>query len=187
MPTDAAPSTSTAAAAGAAATSHRSRVEHEAARAVRCAVVTISDTRTPATDESGRLAQERIAATGHSVAAYRVVRDEPAEIRAALAALPAAGATVAILNGGTGIARRDSTFEAVDALLDKRLPGFGELFRALSFPEVGPAALLSRATAGVIGDLLVFALPGSPHAVALALDRLILPDLAHLAWETTRR
>lgn len=186
MPTNGDPST-TGPAAVAAAAEHRGRVQREAARSVACAVVTISDTRTPETDESGRLARERLAAAGHTLAHYAVVRDEPHEIRDVLAGLSAAGTGVAILNGGTGIARRDSTFEAVDALLDKRLPGFGELFRALSFPEIGPAAMLSRATAGVIGDLLVFALPGSPHAVALALDRLILPDLAHLAWETTRR
>jgi molybdenum cofactor biosynthesis protein B len=98
-----------------------------------------------------------------------------------------AGCQVIIINGGTGIAKRDSTFEAVDRLLEKRLPGFGELFRMLSYHEIGPAAMLSRATAGTVGDTLLFSVPGSPNAVTLALDRLILPELRHLVWEATRQ
>lgn len=98
----------------------------------------------------------------------------------------AEGCKVIITNGGTGISRRDSTFEAIDALLEKRLPGFGEIFRMLSFAEIGPAAMLSRATAGIMGRTLIFCLPGSPNAVRLGIDRLILPELAHLVWETVR-
>ena len=92
-----------------------------------------------------------------------------------------------VLNGGTGIAKRDSTFEAVDQLLEKRLPGFGELFRMLSYQEIGAGAMLSRATAGTYRGALVFSLPGSPHAVNLALTKLIMPELTHLVWETVRR
>lgn len=166
---------------------HEGRVEREATRCLPVAVITISDSRTPDTDASGQLAEELLGRAGHRVLSRDVVPDAPARITAALAELRARGAAVAITSGGTGIARRDATFETLDRLLERRLPGFGELFRALSFPEVGPAAMLTRATAGTIGELLVFALPGSPHAVRLGLERLILPDLPHLAWETVRR
>jgi len=94
---------------------------------------------------------------------------------------------VIITNGGTGIAKRDSTFEAIDSLLEKRLPGFGELFRMLSYNDIGSAAMLSRATAGLLGDTVIFSLPGSTNAVRLGLEKLILPQLAHLVWELMRQ
>ena len=149
--------------------------------------MTISDSRTRENDTGGDIIEQLFVAAGHELVHRELVRDEPDEIAACVERARVAGAAVLVTTGGTGISKRDSTFDAIDALLEKRLPGFGELFRALSFPEIGPAALLSRATAGTVGELLVFCLPGSPHAVRLGLERLIVPDLAHLAWETVRR
>lgn len=166
---------------------HRDRVEREANATVACAVVTISDTRTLEDDESGDMIAALLAAEGHAVVLRQIVRDESHDIQQLISMSIAAKAAVLITNGGTGIAKRDATFEAVDGLLERHLPGFGELFRSLSFPVIGPAAMLTRATAGTIGDLLLFCLPGSPHAVQLAMEQLILPDLPHLAWETVRR
>jgi molybdenum cofactor biosynthesis protein B len=163
--------------------------EHRAhaPRTVRVFVLTVSDTRTEATDTSGQAARELCAAAGHEVAGYRILRDEPSEVRALVADLCARGAADAILvNGGTGLSRRDSTYEALVGLLDKRLDGFGELFRALSFPAIGPAAMLSRATAGVCGGVVVFATPGATAAVRLALEKLILPELGHVVAEARR-
>lgn len=166
---------------------HERRAREEAPRAIVCGVITISDTRTPETDGSGAAIREALAAAGHEVRRYGIVRDEPAEIVGAVRDLIAAGCKVVITSGGTGIARRDSTFEAVDALLEKRLPGFGEIFRMLSYHDIGPAAMLSRATAGIHGGALIFCLPGSSGAVRLALDKLIVPELPHLVWETIRQ
>jgi molybdenum cofactor biosynthesis protein B len=157
--------------------------EHRAhgPRAVACVVCTISDSKTPETDTSGRLLREGLTAAGHDVVAYRIVRDEPAEIRAVLdAACADPGVQAVFFTGGTGIAARDQTYEAIDALLEKRLPGFGELFRMLSYQEVGAAAMLSRAQAGVRQRRAIFSLPGSPAACRLALERLIVPELPHL-------
>lgn len=157
--------------------------EHRAA----CAVLTVSDTRTPETDTGGRLVRELLEAAGHRIVASRIVRDEPGEIDAALREwLDAGDAELICTTGGTGIARRDTTIEVVDRLLDRRLDGFGELFRMLSWEEVGSAAMLSRAVGGLAGETLVFALPGSPGAVRLALERLIVPELPHLLWERRR-
>ena len=154
--------------------------------AVRLAVVTASDTRGEAEDTSGAWLRAHAAAAGHPVVLYRVVKDEPDAIRAALAAAEAAGAQGILVNGGTGIAARDRTYEAVTGLLDKRLDGFGELFRMLSFAEIGSAAMLSRAVAGLHGGVVIFATPGSSGAVRLALTKLILPELGHLAFEVAR-
>ena len=121
------------------------------------------------------------------VAGYAVVPDEPAQIVALVRELAGQGCQAIITNGGTGITRRDSTFEAIDGLLEKRLPGFGELFRMLSYQEIGAAAMLSRATAGLFGGAVIFCLPGSTGAVRLALERLIVPELPHLVWETIRQ
>lgn len=154
---------------------------------IRCAVLTISDTRSPETDTSGATIRTALTQGGHDVVRYTVVRDEPEQIAALVRAWAAEGCKLIITNGGTGIARRDSTFEAIDGLLEKRLPGFGELFRMLSFQEIGAAAMLSRATAGIYGGTLIFCLPGSTNAVGLALERLIIPQLAHLVWETVRQ
>jgi molybdenum cofactor biosynthesis protein B len=154
---------------------------------VRCFVLTISDTRTASTDTGGNAVAELLTAAGHTVAGRRIVKDEPTEV-AALVKLQAASDHVdaIITTGGTGITRRDSTFEAIDGLLDKRLPGFGELFRMLSFQEVGAAAMLSRACAGTCRGKIVVALPGSENAVRLALTRLLIPELTHLVSETRR-
>ena len=155
----------------------------EAPRSVRLAVVTASDTRGEAEDESGRHLREQAAAGGHQVVFYRVVKDDPAAIRAALADAATAGAEAILVNGGTGIAGRDRTYEAVAGLLETRLDGFGELFRMLSFAEIGSAAMLSRAVAGTIGGRAVFSMPGSRAAVGLAWERLIGPELGHVLRE----
>lgn len=156
---------------------------HEAPRSVRIFVVTASDTRGEAEDASGAFLREAAARAGHAVAGYRIVRDEPAEIRAALAEAARAGADAVVVNGGTGIAARDRTYEAVAGLLEKRLDGFGELFRMLSFAEIGSAAMLSRAVAGVWDGRAVFSVPGSRAAVSLAWERLIGPELGHVVRE----
>jgi molybdenum cofactor biosynthesis protein B len=156
---------------------------HEAPRSVRVYVVTASDTRGEAEDESGAFLREALAAAGHALAGYRVVRDEPDAIRAALGEAAAAGADAVIVNGGTGIAARDRTYEAVEGLLEKRLDGFGELFRMLSFAEIGAAAMLSRAVAGAWDGRAVFSVPGSRAAVRLAWEKLIGPELGHVVRE----
>ena len=162
---------------------HRSH----APQSVGCFVLTISDSKTPETDTSGQLIRERLAAAGHRVAGSAIVRDEPADVqRVVRGAAADPGVQVVILTGGTGITSRDSTFEAVEALLDKRLPGFGELFRMLSYQEIGGAAMLSRAQLGVTGRTIVASLPGSPNACRLALDALLLPELGHLVREVNR-
>jgi len=159
---------------------------HAPAR-VRCLVCTVSDSKTPETDTSGRLLVDGLRAAGHEVVGYRIVRDEPAEVRAVVEAACADPAVQAVVfTGGTGITARDRTFEAIEGLLDKRLPGFGELFRMLSYQEVGAAAMLSRAQAGVRAGRLIFSLPGSPAACRLALERLILPELGHMVREVNR-
>lgn len=161
---------------------------HQAAGqgSVPLAVVTVSDTRTPETDVSGQLIRELAEAAGHSVVAHRIVRDEPEQVAAALAELATGAARLIIFNGGTGISRRDRTYDVISQALEKPLPGFGELFRMLSYQEVGAAAMLSRATAGVYRDKVVFSTPGSPNAVRLAMEKLILPEIQHLAWELVR-
>lgn len=163
--------------------------EHKATapRAIRCFVLTISDSKTPATDTSGALIRERLTGAGHTVVGHAIVRDEPTQVAAVIrkgCGDPAVEAF--ILTGGTGVTSRDSTFEAVEALLDKRLTGFGELFRMLSYAEVGAAAMLSRAQGGVVQGRALFSLPGSPNACRLALDKLILPELGHVLREVRR-
>ena len=150
-------------------------------------VITCSDSRTPATDEGGRLIKSMLADRGHVIAGSAIVPDEPSRIAQELQRARAAGAQAALITGGTGITSRDSTFEAVTAAIARPLPGFGELFRMLSFQEIGSAALLSRAVAGITPDgLIVFAMPGSPAAVKLACERLVLPELGHLLEELAR-
>ena len=153
---------------------------------VPLAIVTVSDTRTPETDESGQVLQRLAAAAGHTVVDYRIVKDEPDQVLRALDDFAGGEARVVIFNGGTGISRRDRTYDVISRSLDKTLPGFGELFRMLSYQEVGAAAMLSRATAGVYRGKVIFSTPGSPNAVELAMTRLILPELQHLAWELGR-
>jgi molybdenum cofactor biosynthesis protein B len=154
---------------------------------LRLAVVTVSDTRTPQTDVSGQTIASLLAAAGHETATREIVADEPAEIERLLRSLSARDDLDAILiTGGTGLSSRDSTVEVVGRLLTKTLPGYGELFRLLSFREIGPAAMLSRAVGGVIGPQVVLTMPGSPAAVRLAMEQLILPELAHLVREARR-
>lgn len=156
--------------------------------ALRVAVLTVSDTRTEETDIGGRLVVELCTGAGFQLASKAIVRDEPAQVGEAVEALVAAETVDAVLlTGGTGISRRDTTVEALEGRFQKRLDGFGELFRMLSFAEVGAAAMLSRATAGVIGGVAVFLMPGSPAAVRLALEKLILPELGHVVAQLARR
>jgi len=149
-------------------------------------VVTCSDSRDAAHDESGRVLRDALEAAGHQVAGALVVKDDPDAIRGALEQARAAGARAVVFNGGTGIGRRDSTVETLQALFEKELPGFGEIFRMLSYRQIGSAAMMSRATAGTYQGMILFALPGSPQAVRLALDALILPELGHAVRELTR-
>ncbi len=147
---------------------------------IRVAVITVSDTRTADDDEGGARLRERLEAAGFVVSMLTIVRDEPDQLRAVIAHVCDADVADAIVTtGGTGIAPRDRTYEAVDALLEKRLDGFGEAFRRLSWDEVGARAVLSRAVAGVHRGRIVAALPGSPRAVVLGVDRILAPILAH--------
>ncbi|MBI3636847.1 MAG: MogA/MoaB family molybdenum cofactor biosynthesis protein [Candidatus Rokubacteria bacterium] len=163
--------------------------EHKATapQSIGCFVLTISDTKTPETDTSGKAIRDLLTAAGHRVAGAAIVRDEPADVeRVVRTACADAGVQAVILTGGTGITSRDSTYEAVDRLLDKRLPGFGELFRLLSYQEIGAAAMLSRAQMGVHARRIVVSLPGSPNACRLALEKLLIPELGHLIREVSR-
>jgi molybdenum cofactor biosynthesis protein B len=153
---------------------------------IALAIVTVSDTRTPETDVNGAYLREQIAAAGHRVIAYRLIKDEADQVKGVLDELAATEARLILFNGGTGIAPRDRTFDALSRQLEKTLPGFGELFRMLSYQQVGAAAMLSRATAGVYRDKVVISTPGSPDAVRLAWEKLIAPELEHLAWEVIR-
>lgn len=151
-----------------------------------CAVLTVSDTRTPSTDRGGELLVEGLKEAGHRIAHRQIVPDEPARIRAVLEGWLEEGVDLIVTTGGTGISSRDTTIEVVDRLLQKKLDGFGELFRMLSWKEVGAAAMLSRAIGGLARETLIFSLPGSPNAVRLGLERLLLPELPHLLWERRR-
>lgn len=159
----------------------------QAPRAIQCAVITCSDTRTTADDKSGQLIQQLLTEHGHAVAAYHLIKDEPAEITRLIRDLAGNPAVQAIIiNGGTGISRRDSTFEAVDALLEKRLDGFGEVFRYLTYKDIGSPAIMTRATAGVYQGRVVFSTPGSSGAVRLAMESLILPELGHIIQQLSK-
>ncbi|MBC8098494.1 MAG: MogA/MoaB family molybdenum cofactor biosynthesis protein [Armatimonadetes bacterium] len=156
--------------------------------AVTLGIVTVSDTRTPENDVNRHYLEAKLTALGHIIAAYRLIKDEPDQVSAVmdeLAALP--GMQIILFNGGTGISPRDTTFDVVSRKLEKTLPGFGELFRMLSYQEVGAAAMLSRATGGVFRGTVVFSMPGSPNAVQIAVEQLILPEINHLAWEVVRK
>lgn len=167
------------------ANSHRKQAANRGP--VCLAVVTVSDTRTLETDINGRYVREQIEASSNRLHSATIVRDEPAEVADILDRLAADDdVQVIFFNGGTGISQRDRTFDVLDAKLEKPLPGFGELFRMLSWEQVGSAAMLSRATAGVYRNKIVFSTPGSPAAVKLAWEKLIEPELSHLAWELVR-
>jgi molybdopterin adenylyltransferase len=153
--------------------------------AIDCAVITVSDTRTPATDSSGELIQQLLISAGHQIRRYQIIPDEPTQIRvqldAAIDSIPSIQAIV--FNGGTGISSRDNTYEAISTALTKTIPGFGEIFRFLSYQEIGSRAISSRAIAGTYHNLLVFSLPGSRAAVQLGMEKLILPELIHLTTQ----
>ena len=158
-----------------------------APESVRCAILTVSDSRTPETDTSGGLIRDTLRMAGHAIVDYQIVPDEPDQIRRTLEEWTRVDKIQAILsNGGTGIASRDTTYDAIAGMLDKRIDGFGELFRMLSWDEVGPAAMLSRAVAGVANGTLVIAMPGSTNAVRLAMSKLIVPELGHLVFEINK-
>jgi molybdenum cofactor biosynthesis protein B len=172
--------------------SHRSGHAHEehkahAPQTVTCVVITCSDTRNTQTDSSGQLMMRLLKEHGHDVAGYQVIKDEPAHIKRLIEEATADKAVQAILvNGGTGISRRDSTFEAVDGMLEKRLVGFGEIFRYLTYKDIGSSAIMTRATAGVFRGRIVFSTPGSEGAVRLAMESLILPELGHIVQQLTK-
>ena len=157
----------------------------QAPASVTCFVLTISDTRTAADDASGDAITRLLADAGHVVSGREIVRDDPHAVRAIVSA-QASGVQVIVTAGGTGITSRDGTYEALTALFEKRLDGFGELFRMLSYEEIGSASMLSRACAGTIGRTAVFALPGAQPAVRLAMEKLILPELGHVVRELAR-
>lgn len=163
--------------------------EHKAhaPRSIGCMIITCSDTRTADTDNSGQLIQKLLKDQGHTVVGYHLVKDDPAQIQLWIARTVTNEAVQAlIINGGTGVSRRDTTFEAVDAMLEKRLPGFGELFRLLTYQEIGSPAIMSRATAGVIKGRVLFSVPGSENAVRMAMEKLILPELGHVVQQLAK-
>ena len=149
-------------------------------------MLTISDTRTEENDGSGDAIVGLLVTSGHVLSGRALVKDDPADVRAAITNAAVGSTQVIITTGGTGITSRDSTYEAIDAMLHKRIEGFGELFRMLSFQEIGSAAMLSRACAGTIGRTAIFSLPGSEGAVKLAMTKLILPEIGHVVRELTR-
>jgi len=172
--------------------SHRSGHAHEEHKAhaphcVTCVVITCSDTRTSQTDTSGQLMMRLLKEHGHELAGYHVIKDDPAQIRSVIEEAAAHDAVQAILvNGGTGISKRDSTFEAVDGMLEKRLVGFGEIFRYLTYKDIGSSAIMTRATAGIFRGRIIFSTPGSEGAVRLAMESLILPELGHIVQQLNK-
>ena len=156
-------------------------------KSVRCAVMTVSDTRTLETDRGGKLVADLLTAAGHEVTAREIVPDDPRQIEPLVRKLADADAVDAILiTGGTGIAARDQTFETISGLLTKTMPGYGELFRMLSYDDIGPAAMLSRAVGGVMNNVVILTMPGSVAAVKLAMEKLIVPEIGHLVYEARR-
>jgi len=167
----------------------RTDAEHKrsAPVSVRCFIATISDTRTEETDASGRAIAELLTAAGHQVMGRAIIVDDAALVRSAVERQIAhLDVDVIITTGGTGITSRDSTFEAIDGLLEKRLDGFGELFRMLSYQDIGAAAMMSRATAGIVAGRVIVALPGSEAAVRLAMEKLLLPELGHMVQQVSK-
>ena len=166
-----------------------SQEEHKAhaPASVRCYVLTVSDSRTEQTDTGGRSIRELLEGAGHAVVGHAIVKDDPHAVTLHVEGqLLTPDVQVIITTGGTGITSRDGTFEAIDGLLEKRLEGFGELFRMLSYAEIGAAAMMSRASAGTAGRKAIFVLPGAPGAVRLAITKLILPELGHVVQQLSR-
>jgi len=167
----------------------RTDLQHKshAPRTVSFMVITVSDSRTADTDTSGQLIGRLLLEAGHRVARYALAKDEAAQVEAAiLEGLDDADVQILVLNGGTGMSIRDGTFEVVSRLLEKRIDGFGELFRMLSWDQVGSAAMMSRAVAGTCRGKAIFSIPGSPRAAELALKSLIIPEAGHLVFEVHR-
>lgn len=164
---------------------HKSQAKAAHAQ-IAVAIITVSDTRTAETDSSGQLIRQLVEEAGHRVAHYRIVPDEPVEVAQALDDCADGSAQILLFNGGTGISQRDRTYDVLAARLQKVLPGFGEIFRMLSYEEIGSAAMMSRATAGTYRGVVVVSMPGSRNAVELAMTKLIVPEMEHLAWEITR-
>jgi molybdenum cofactor biosynthesis protein B len=167
----------------------RTDLEHKATspKSVACYVITVSDTRTEDTDTGGRAIVELLTAAGHRIVGRSLVRDDPEQLRDAIGRqLANPDVQVIITTGGTGITSRDCTFEAVNSMLWKRLDGFGELFRMLSYEQIGSGAMLSRALAGIVAGRILVSLPGSEGGVRLALEKLLVPELGHLVREATR-
>ncbi|WP_054956156.1 MogA/MoaB family molybdenum cofactor biosynthesis protein [Paenibacillus dakarensis] len=161
---------------------------HLSPNAISCFVITVSDTRTPETDESGALMRKLLEASGYHVVDYRIVKDDYEQIRELIhEASSRQEVQTLLLTGGTGISSRDSTYEAVSSLLDKELAGFGEIFRYLSYEEIGAAAILSRAIGGTVGNTAVFSMPGSQNAVRLAMEKILLPELRHVVRELNKQ
>ncbi len=163
---------------------HRGLAESQGS--VPVAIVTVSDTRSAETDKSGQTIRELCQAAGHTIVDYRIVKDEPDQVQQALDDFTGGPARVVIFNGGTGISQRDRTYDVISRNLEKTLSGFGELFRMLSYGEIGSAAMLSRATAGIYRGKLIVSTPGSTGAVRLAMQKLILPEIQHVVWELLR-
>jgi molybdenum cofactor biosynthesis protein B len=167
----------------------RTDLEHkqQAPAAIRCFVLTVSDTRTEATDASGNAITSLLTTAGHSISGRAIVRDDAEMVKMTIERQIASGdCDVVISTGGTGITSRDNTFEAVDALLEKRLDGFGELFRMLSYQEIGSAAMMTRTVAGLVAGRIVIALPGSEGAARLAMEKLVIPELGHLVQQARK-
>jgi len=161
--------------------------KHKVPKSVSCAVLTISDSRTERDDESGRLIGQKLSETGHRVILYCILRNEADSIKKKIyELLKEEELQVIIATGGTGVSHRDITIETIYPILEKKLDGFGELFRFLTYSEIGTSSIMSRAMAGVAGGKVIFCLPGSPEAANLAMDRIILPELGHLVMEATR-
>lgn len=164
---------------------HR-EIAAEEVRTVPIAIVTVSDSRTAETDTNMHYLKPAIEALGHAVSGYELIKDEPDQVRSVLDRFAESEARLILFNGGTGIAPRDTTYDVLARMIEKPMPGFGELFRMLSYEQVGAAAMLSRATAGVYRGKLVISTPGSNAAVRLAWEKLLAPELQHLAWEVVR-
>lgn len=166
------------------ATDHHELAGHDP---ITVAIVTVSDTRTPETDKNKHYLEDRLDELGHHVGAYRLIKDEPDQVETVLDELANMQAIQIILfNGGTGISPRDTTYDVIARKLEKTLPGFGEIFRMISYEDIGASAMMSRATAGVYKGKFVASMPGSTNAVKTAMEKLIIPELNHLAWEITR-
>jgi len=153
---------------------------------VKVAIVTVSDSRTPDTDTNAHYLRAQLDAAGHQVVVYHLIKDEPDQVAEVLEKVVESQAQIALFNGGTGFSKRDTTFDVLSRKLEKTMPGFGELFRMLSYEQVGASAMFSRATAGVYRGIVVISTPGSPAAVQLSWEKLIAPELEHLAWEVAR-